>query len=294
MVRRADLDPEQLLRPSEADALAAWRALMEAADGQAGRLREGPPAADYWGAMADWFAPGAKAYPAPELPVLESLAEPDDEWLEIAAGGGRLAIPLARRVRRMVAFDRSPVMTDRLRAEAEAAGLERFEVLTPRAWPPDDPADPSVPVVDVALAASVIFFIPEVGRFLDAMERHARRRCVVVVMDRRPGTPWAALWSELHDEPAAIAPALHELLAVLGARDRAFELRIVRPPPEDPLSIEDGLALARRRLLLREGSERDRHLRALLHERYADAAGRIVLPKTYRYTGVVSWEPRPA
>ena len=125
------------------------------------------------------------------------------------------------------------------------------------------------------------------------MERHARRRCVVVVMNRMPGTPWAALWSELHDEPMAVAPALHELLAVLGARDRAFEVRIVRPPPADPLSIEDGLALARRRLLLRKGSEGDRRLRELLQERYADTAGRIVLPRTYRYTGVVSWEPPP-
>ena len=196
-------EAERTLRPTEAEAVDAWRALQEALQRQRECLLEGVEPEDYWGAIAETFTPGPRGYPAPELPVLEALTRPDDAWLEVGAGAGRLAIPLARHVRSMAALDQSPGMIARLREEVDAAGLERFEVLPPRSWPPDAASDAAVPVVDVVLSASVVFFVAEIGAFLDALERHARRLCVVVVMDRMPGTPQEALWSELHDEPLA-------------------------------------------------------------------------------------------
>ena len=232
--------PDARCARTEAEALDAWRTLQRAAAEQGERMREQAPPADEWGAMADIFAPGPDAYPAPELPLLEALTEPQDHWLEVGAGAGRLAIPLARRVRRMSALDRSPGMTARLREEAAASGLDNFEVLPATGWPPPGAPGEAAPIVDVALTASVLFFIEEIGGFLDALEGHARRLCVVVLMDRMPGTPLEALWSGLYDEPAAELPALREFLAVLGARGRAFELRATPPPPEPPLSLDEG------------------------------------------------------
>ena len=280
------------LRPTEAEALGAWRALHRAAAAQEARLREAPPPGDDWGALADVFAPGPRGYPAPELPLLEALARPGDEWLEVGAGAGRLAIPLARRVRRLTALDRSPGMTARLREEAAAAGSGNLGVLPAQGWPPAGrEADAAVPDADVALAASVIFFVEEIGAFLDALERHARRLCVVVAMDRMPGTPPEPLWSALHGEPVEPLPALREFLAVLGARGRAFELRAVRPPPPPALPLGEAVAQCRRRCLAAEGSARERRLRALLAERCADAGGRVALPLPFTHTAVVSWAP---
>ena len=199
-------EARRTLRPTEAEALAAWRALQRAANEQGERMREQAPPADEWGAMADIFAPGPDAYPAPELPLLEALARPGDHWLEVGAGAGRLAIPLARRVRRMSAIDRSPGMTARLREEAAASGLDNIEVLPATAWPPPGAPGESAPIVDVALSASVLFFVEEVGAFLDALEGHARRLCVIVLMDRMPGTPLEPLWSGLYDEPPPNCP----------------------------------------------------------------------------------------
>ena len=284
-------EADRTLRPTEAEALEAWRSLHEAVEDQRERLLDGPAPGDYWGAMAEIFTPGPRGYPAPELPLLEALTQLDDSWLEVGAGAGRLAIPLAARVRHMTALDQSPGMVARLREEVAGAGLENFAVLPPLGWPPSGEADAGVPVVDVTLSASVVFFVREIGAFLDALERHARRLCVVVAMDRMPGTPLDELWSELHDEPAAVTPALHEFLAVLGARGRAFELRSVRPPPAQPLPLEEALAQTRRRHLVAEGSALERRIRELLQERYRDGEGGIVVPLPFTYTGVVSWEP---
>ena len=284
-------EAERTLRPSEAEALDAWRALHEAVEDQRERLLRGPEPGDYWGAMAEIFTPGPRGYPAPELPLLKTLTRPEDSWLEVGAGGGRLAIPLAARVRHMTALDQSPGMIARLREEVAGAGLDNFEVLAPLSWPTAGEADAGVPVVDVALSASVVFFVREIGAFLDALERHARRLCVVVVMNSMPGTPLEELWSELHDEPAAVTPALHEFLAVLGARGRAFELRIARPPPAEPLPLDEALAQTRRRHLVAKGSALEQRMRELLQERYRDDEGRIVMPRPYTRTGVVSWEP---
>jgi SAM-dependent methyltransferase len=287
----AEDDARRTLPPSEDEALDAWRALHDAVEAQRQRLLGGSGPADYWGSIAEIFTPGPHGYPAPELPLLEALARPEDAWLEVGAGAGRLAIPLAPRVARMHALDASPGMIARLREEVAAAGLRDFEVLPPHAWPPGEEAPAGIPKVDVVLAASVVFFVREIGAFLDAMERHARRLCTVVVMDRMPGTPLEALWSRLHDEPLAVTPELDDFLAVLGARGRPFELRTVRPPPPQALPLEEALAQTRRRYLVRAGSALDGRMRELLLERYGEPDGRVTMPLPFSTTGVVTWEP---
>lgn len=287
-------EARRILRPTEAEALAAWRALQRAANAQAERMREQAPPDDEWGAMADIFAPGPDAYPAPELPLLEALARPEDHWLEAGAGAGRLAIPLARGVRRMTALDRSPGMTGRLREEAAASGLDNIEVLPATAWPPPGAPGETAPIADVALSASVLFFVEEAGAFLDALEAHARRLCVIVLMDHMPGTPLEPLWTALHDEPHAELPALRELLAILGARDRAIEIAVTPPPPPPALPIDEVIDSFRHRYLVAPGSERERRMRELLTERYAREDGLVALPLPFSRTAVVSWEPPPA
>ncbi len=284
-------EARRTLRPTEAEALAAWRALQRAANEQSERMREQAPPDDEWGAMANIFAPGPDAYPAPELPLLEALARPGDHWLEVGAGAGRLAIPLARRVSRMTAVDRSPGMTARLREEAAASGLDNVAVLPALGWPPEGAPGEAAPIVDVALSASVLFFVEEVGAFLDALEAHARRLCVIVLMDHMPGTPLEPLWSALHDEPPAELPALRAFLAILGARGRAFDLTTTPPPAPPPLPVDEVIDSNRHRYFVARGSAREGRMRELLTERYAGAEGLVALPLPFTQTAVVSWEP---
>ena len=146
----------------------------------------------------------------------------------------------------------------------------------------------------MAFSAHVVYFVPEIGAFLDALERHARRLCVVVAGDPAGPTPYPDQWEVVHTEPYAALPALRELIALLGARGRRFEVRSIeasaaelRPAP----SLEGAMATLRRLLLTRPGSEKDRRLRALIAERYTNPDGSVRTGTAMARAAVVSWPP---
>ena len=98
------------LRPTEAEAFAEWRRLIEADREQVGRLREDTPS-DYYAPVAAAFRPGRRE--SVEWPAVQALAEAGDTWLDIGAGGGRFALPLAEVVQQVIAVEPSGAMTSR-------------------------------------------------------------------------------------------------------------------------------------------------------------------------------------
>jgi SAM-dependent methyltransferase len=279
---------ERTLRPALDVALDAWRALVEADGEQVRRISERDLAGDYYAPMTERFRPGAR--PSQELPILESLLQPGDAWLDIGAGGGRLAIPLAGRVRRVVAVEPSAAMREALGASALDAGLANVEVIG-EPWPA---AAGRIDGVEVAMCAHAIYDIAEIGPWIEAMERSASRLCVVALYDRARGHAWSEIFEAVHGEPMAALPALREFLAVLGALGRPFEVRTIPAGPLDPTPEEAAFAQARRICWLIEGSEKDRRMQAFLRERYPapdGMEGALAMPPMRRFTAVVSWTP---
>lgn len=276
------------LRPTEEEALAEWRRLVAADAEQVARLREPEPERDHYRATAGRFRAGG-ALPALELPLLESLIEPGETLLDIGAGGGRFAVPLARRAGRVIAIEPSEAMRTNLEGSAAEAGVTTIE-LHDRRWP--DPAWSES--VDVSLASHVLYDITEVGAFLDAMEQHSRRLCVVALGETARGAQLAALWQAVHGEPLQTLPALRELLALLGARRRHYELRIVMSPAAEPAEAEEAFEMARRLLWLASGSAKEAQMQELVREWYGEPDGRVTLPAMRDFIGVVSWTQRSA
>jgi SAM-dependent methyltransferase len=208
------------------------------------------------------------------LDALEAMVRPGEDLLDIGSGGGRYALPLASRARRVIALDPSPAMLAILRDGIAATHATNVEAIMAR-WPMADP-----PTADVTLIAHVAYDIEEIGPFLDAMERAARRLCVAVLFELPPPHAIDALWPAIHGEPRATLPALPEFLALQVARGRLCDVRLVRLPaaPVDPDAF---LARARRLLWLREDSEKDRALR--------DSLRRELPQPRNPQIGVVSW-----
>lgn len=281
--------PASPLRPTEAEALAEWQRLVDADAAQVERLREPEPATDYYAPIAARFRPGPA--PSAELPVLQAFARPGDTWLDIGAGGGRFAVPLAAQVARLIAIEPSEAMRAILAAAASDAGRANIAVHDLR-WPAEEWRTD----VDVSLAAHSTYDIRDIGAFLDAMERHTRRICIAAFGQEARGAQLARLWEAVHGEPLQTLPALREFVALLGARGRRYDVRTVAGDPRpEPAPPEQAYTGARRFLWLAEGSEKERRMRALIDDWYGEPGG-VRLPPTRRFIGIVSWDPpaRPA
>lgn len=276
--------PPSVLRPTETEALTAWAALIDADAAQVARIREPEPAADHYAAMAARFRPGG--LPSLELPVLESFAQPGETWLDIGAGGGRFAVPIAARVAGVVAIEPSESMRSTLAAAAAEAGAANIEVHALR-WP--DAA--WTEAADVSLAAHCLYDIRAIAPFLDAMERHTRRLCIAVFGQAARGASLAPLFEAVHGESLQSLPALREFVALLGARDRRYEVRTVGSGQTTDLTPRDQAhEIARRLLWLSPGSAKDRQMQALIDAWWGTPDG-IALPAARPMIGIVSWLP---
>jgi SAM-dependent methyltransferase len=278
--------PPSVLRPTETQALADWAALIDADAAQVARVREPEPAADHYATLAARFRPGN--LPSLELPVLEAFAQPSDTWLDIGAGGGRFAVPLAARITRLIAVEPSASMRATLTSAAAAAGLTNVEVHDLR-WPDASWSG----VADVSLAAHSVYDIREIGQFLDAMERHTRRLCIAVFGQAARGASLARLFEAVHGEPLHTLPALREFVALLGARGRRYEVRTVGAGNASELTPPDeAYEMGRRMLWLSPGSAKEQRMRTLMQEWWGRADG-IAMPAARPFIGIVSWEPPP-
>ncbi len=123
-----------LFSPPVDELLAAWRARVEADKEQVERSREVQDPADFYAPVTHQFRVDPRRTDDPSLNALLALAEPDEVWLDIGAGGGRYALPLALAVREVVAIDPSPSMLGALSEDAAANGIENTRVIEGR-WP---------------------------------------------------------------------------------------------------------------------------------------------------------------
>nr|WP_297807482.1 methyltransferase domain-containing protein [Tepidiforma sp.] len=199
-----------VLRPTEEEALAAWAALVAADAEQVARVREPEPPADHYGAIAHRFRPGALE--SLEWPVLDALIAPGETVLDIGAGGGRFAVPLAKKGCRVVAIEPSEAMRRTLTAAADEAGvaIEVHGVRWPAAgWRVD---------ADVSLAAHACYDIGEIGPFSrcdGAAYAAAVHRGVRAVRARRSAGAAVRSGARRTDADAAGAEGVH------GAAGRA-------------------------------------------------------------------------
>lgn len=270
------------LRPRTEDALAAWARRVRANREQVERSREVPDA-DFYEPVATTFRDDPFRRDDPVLDVLRALLGPDDTVLDIGAGAGRYALPLALIAREIIALDASPAMLDELRAAGQAAGTGNVTIREGR-WPLVEP----MPVADVVLLANVGHDIEDIGPFLDAAERAARRICIAVMRDRPPTHAVDALWPEIHGEERVSLPALPELIALLLARGHLPDVRVIEGRPTGPADPDAVLARARRLLWLKAGGSKDQRLMAMLGERAPGSAGQSSNGVAARL-GIVSW-----
>ncbi|MBF6604096.1 MAG: NTP transferase domain-containing protein [Chloroflexi bacterium] len=284
-------------------AAAAWAAQVRANREQVDRVREVGDG-DFYATTSGLFVADPRRSDAddPTLAALRSLAGPGERWLDIGAGAGRYALPIALAVGpagEVVAVEASASMLAGLRAGMSDHRIANVRIVEGR-WPAVAPEiaaplmDGAGPPAQVALIAHVGYDIEEIGPFLDAMEVVADRLCVAILMERTPAAAAEAFWPIVHGEDRIPLPALDPFVALLQARGGDPEFRIVERSVRGYADRAAALALLRRQTWVEPGGTRDLRLQAALDERLSALPdGTVAIDGAPTLSiGLVTWRPR--
>jgi SAM-dependent methyltransferase len=155
------------------------------------------------------------------LAALTALVQPADTLLDIGAGTGRFALPLARRVRRVTALDYSPAMLAILRQKARDAGITNITAVEAAL------ETMAVPPHDVVLAAWSLYRQIDIVAALTALIGATTRTLVIAASDtaQAPHHPFLRdIWGR-HGEPEH--PVYLYLLGALRQLGYRADLRVL-------------------------------------------------------------------
>ncbi len=276
---------DEVLHPSREKALAEWKRRVRANREQAERFREAQENPDFYMPIAGAFKVNPRRTNEAALDILLKMAEPGETWLDIGAGGGRYALPLALKVREVIAVEPSQAMLSTLRGSMTEYGIHNISLINNR-WPIKD-----LPEANVALISHVGYDIEDIGPFLDSMESSARRLCVAVLLDAAPTSLANRFWPRIHGEPRVPLPALREFLVLQIARGCLCEVRLTTREPQSYPNLDMVHSFLRQQLFIASGGEKDQLLQQLLEGEVLERSGRFGFSWEPAPMGIVSWKP---
>ena len=241
--------------------------------------------ADFWQTLARNFRVPTEADPTPD--ALAALIGPEDRVIDVGAGGGRIAIPLSRRCRELIAVEPSPSMRAVLEEEITQHGVRNIRIVAAR-W-----EDATVEPAELVFAAHVTYGVQAIEPFVRKLDAAARRRAALVMMTDPPQTPLAPFWRFVHREERLRLPCRDEILAVLrelGAEPAVIPLG---PAPILPLGPrEEAIDLLRFRLVVGPGTAADARLHHALGALAEERDG-ILWPKgaCSNERSLIHWTP---
>jgi SAM-dependent methyltransferase len=232
---------------------------------------------DPWIFPTELFVAKADAAP-PDTPsrhrALEALPH-GGTVLDVGCGAGAASLALVPPAGRLIGVDPLRDMLDEFEDRARRAGVPAQAIQGP--WPEVAP----VQVAEVVVCHHVLYNVPDLGPFVEALTAHARRRVVVELTDRHPVAWTGDLWRRFHalDRPAGptaedCAAALREL--GVDAAVEAFD------EPGGAWGFrrkQDAVALVRRRLCL--PASRDPEVEEAIVDRLVEREGfwRVGIPR---------------
>jgi 2-polyprenyl-3-methyl-5-hydroxy-6-metoxy-1,4-benzoquinol methylase len=273
---------------AQSDAVQAWKNKVRRHHTQSLSVQEkNPPDADFWRTRASGFRADPRREPDAALRRVLDIAGPDTTVLDVGAGGGRLALPLALRCRHVTAVEPSPSMVEQLCEGAAEAGISNLSVVQAN-W-----EDAEVEPADLVICSHVVYGVVEIDQFVRKLDAHARGEVAVFAFMESPPSRFASFWSAVYGEERLNMPALPELLQVLWQLDIYPNVEML---PADARSAfesrEDAVRQVASFLWVVPGSEEEERLLAAANELLEeDDDGFRIKGAKFRPNGLVTWKP---
>jgi SAM-dependent methyltransferase len=137
--------------------------------------------------------------------------------LDVGAGAGAASLPLLDRASSLITVDQDEQL---LRELTKQAGGARRKVTTMIGSWPAIGAD--VAAVDVVVCHHVLYNVPELKPFIDALDAHARRRVVIEITATHPVARLNPLWKRFHGLARPTRPTWEDALGTI----RSFRERV--------------------------------------------------------------------
>ena len=235
-----------------------WGQLVQAEHEQSDRIRGVRPT-DHWAQNTSLFRGNPNRTGDASIEEVRSRVRPGETLLDVGAGGGRFALPLALTCRTVTAVEPSSSMCSVLRQTLLEYNIGNVSIIE-AGW-----LEACVEPADIVLCSHVVYAIEDIEPFVRKMDNCAGRLVVTVLFQSPPQTQMYGLWEQVHGEKRHGLPALPEFLPVLrqlGIRPEVTELDEL-PPRGFPSFAEARETIARRLFVTPQTEAMSRLERAL-------------------------------
>jgi 2-polyprenyl-3-methyl-5-hydroxy-6-metoxy-1,4-benzoquinol methylase len=270
-------------------ALEAWKQRVAAHREQSHKIRSalGVIGQDRWEPFFSFFKADPRRTDDIEVNRLAQEVTPTTTLLDVGAGAGRFALPLALRCKQVTAVEPSPSMGETLRHLAAEAGIDNVTLVAS----PWDEAE--VEPADVVLSAHVIYSTEDIGPFVMKLAAHARQRVCMPTFMRPPRARYAPFWPWVHGEDKQELPGAAELMQVLWELGIYPNLEMYAPIPFRPFKDwQRALDTLRPRLFVTPDTEHDAQLQQAMRELLiATPEGYVIKDAQPGRLALISWRP---
>ena len=263
-----------------------WTEMVRAEHAQSDSMRKEEPPADSWRALAQNFKADPRRTDDVLVSHLRGMIASGQTILDVGAGGGKLALPLALDAQKVIAVEPSPSMCRVLREAAAEFDVQNVEVVE-AGW-----LDAQVERADVAVCAHVLYVIQDIEAFVRKLEEHAGQ-VLVIMYQGPPQSQVYPLWERVHGVPRLPLPSLPEFLEVLEQLGTKPKVDVVHTERNRGFeSLEAASEQIARRLYVTPDSPEMERLEALLAEVLEEKDGYFTIKGAVQLEPrVVSWRP---
>jgi SAM-dependent methyltransferase len=189
--------------------------------------------------------------------------------LDVGCGAGAASLPLVPRAGQLTGLDESTGMLAAFAERAEGLGVAHGEI--EGRWP-DIAA--TAPDADVVVCHNVVYNVPDLEPFLQALDEHALRRVVIELTAAHPLAWMRPYWHALHDLERPPGPVAADAAAVAVEAGFAVQLDRWEKPAAWEHWGDELVAFVRRRLCL--PPDRDDEVRAAIERDPPPSARSVV------------------
>ena len=183
--------------------------MIQAEHAQSDNMRQTALPLDHWQPYAQQFGADPRRSDDALLNRLLRELSPDHTVIDVGAGGGRLALPIALHCKHVTAVEPSESMGKVLTDGARDHNIENISLVQSR-W-----EEAEVENADQILSVHVIYTVQDICSFVRKLQSHARVQAMVVIYDAAPQSQIYHLWEMVHGTPRLALPSAPEFKEVL-------------------------------------------------------------------------------